>query len=101
MEGTAKVDLGQLATTHLGIGVGSHLLEDLCATLLGQLLSKGNVRMSKEQVLSDDQACQGCDRPSPRVSCLRSFFLLFVRAYGQSTDMDGSVIIILRATLLR
>ena len=58
VEGTGKVDLGQLATKHLGVGVGSRSLEDLCATLLGQRLSKGNVRMSNwEQALSDDQVC--------------------------------------------
>ena len=58
VEGTGKVDLGQLATKHLGIGVGSRSSEDLWATLLGQRLSKDKVRMSNwEQALSDDQVC--------------------------------------------
>ena len=84
VEGTGEVDLGQLATKHLGIGVGSRSLEDLCATLLGQRLSKGNVRMSNwEQALSDDQVCKGCVGPSPCVSYLTQFYFLFVRAYGQ------------------
>ena len=93
VEGTRKVDLGQLATKHLGIGVGSRSLEDLCAKLLGQRLSKGNVRMSNwEQALSDDQVCYGCVGPSPCVSCLPQGFCLFVRAYGQRHKLALSVL---------
>lgn len=44
--GTSKVELGPLATRHLGIGVGSRSLEDLCEAVLGQQLSKGPVRTS-------------------------------------------------------
>ncbi|CAN0391158.1 unnamed protein product, partial [Hapterophycus canaliculatus] len=56
VEGTRKMELGQLATKHVGIGVGSRSLEDLCASLLGQRLSKGDVRMSNwEEDLSNDQ----------------------------------------------
>lgn len=35
VRGARKADLGQLATRHLGIGVGSRSLEDLCAGVLG------------------------------------------------------------------
>lgn len=56
VRGARKADLGQLATKHLGIGVGSRSLEDLCAEVLGQRLSKGSVRVSNwEQPLSEDQ----------------------------------------------
>ena len=93
VEGTGEVDLGQLATKHLGIGVGSRSLEDLCATLLGQRLSKGNVHMSNwEQALSDDQVCEGCVGPSPCVSYLTQFFFLFVRVYGQRHKLALSVL---------
>ena len=54
--GARTADLGQLATKHLGIGVGSRSLADLCAGVLGQQLSKGSVRVSNwEQPLSEDQ----------------------------------------------
>lgn len=74
VEGTGKRDLGQLATKHLGVGVGSRSLEDLCAALLGQRISKGDVRMSNwEQTLSDDQVCKGCG-PMTCVSGFAPYF---------------------------
>eukprot|EP00903_Cladosiphon_okamuranus_P009546 g9090.t2 len=61
VRGARKADLGQLATRHLGIGVGARSLEDLCAGVLGKRLSKGGVRMSNwEQPLSEEQVAPLC-----------------------------------------
>lgn len=59
VEGAGMVDLGQLATKHLGIAVGSRSLGSLSTTLLRRRLSKANsVRMDNwEKELTPEQVC--------------------------------------------
>ncbi|CAM9573809.1 unnamed protein product, partial [Laminaria digitata] len=59
VEGAGMVDLGQLATKHLEIAVGSRSLGSLSTTLLCRRLSKANsVRMGDwEKELSREQMC--------------------------------------------
>lgn len=65
VEGAGMVDLGQLATRHLGIAVGSRSLDKLSATLLRRRLSKANsVRMDNwEKELSPEQVCTAANPP--------------------------------------
>ncbi|CAN0395992.1 unnamed protein product, partial [Ascophyllum nodosum] len=77
---TGEVDLGQLATKHLGIGVGSRSLEDLTrsATLQGQC--------SYEQ-LGAGSICRSSPLCGSGCVCFGSALLFHHETRGSSIDV--------------